>query len=329
MNKSFILSTGSYLPKKVLTNNEISLMVDTNDEWIRQRTGIAQRHIAGEGELTSDLAVKAAENAITNAKISVNDIDLIIVATTTPDKTFPSCATIVQNKLVCKNAFAFDVQAACSGFVYAMTVADSLIKSNDKIKHALVIGAETMSKIVNWEDRATCVLFGDGAGTVIMRSTTYYNTQTEVPENFMRGIVSTNLYSDGSTDILCTSGGVSSTVDSGKICMNGREVFKHAVDKLASVVEETLEHNHLKISDVDWLIPHQANIRIIESVTKKLGFPIEKVINVVEKHANTSAASIPLALDYGVQELKIKHGDTVMLVAIGAGLTWGSILLQY
>lgn len=329
MNKSFILSTGSYLPKKVLTNNEISLMVDTNDEWIRQRTGIAQRHIAGEGELTSDLAVKAAENAITNAKISVNDIDLIIVATTTPDKTFPSCATIVQNKLVCKNAFAFDVQAACSGFVYAMTVADSLIKSNDKIKHALVIGAETMSKIVNWEDRATCVLFGDGAGAVVMRSTTYYNTQTEVPENFMRGIVSTNLYSDGSTDILCTSGGVSSTVDSGKICMNGREVFKHAVDKLASVVEETLEHNHLKISDVDWLIPHQANIRIIESITKKLGFPIEKVINVVEKHANTSAASIPLALDCGVQELKIKYGDTAMLVAIGAGLTWGSVLLQY
>lgn len=328
MNKSFILSTGSYLPEKVLTNNEISLMVDTNDEWIRQRTGIAQRHIASEGELTSDLAVKAAENAITNANISVDDIDLIIVATTTPDKTFPSCATIVQNKLVCKNAFAFDVQAACSGFVYAMTVADSLIKSNEKIKHALVIGAETMSRIVNWEDRATCVLFGDGAGAVIMKSAAY-NTKTEVPENFTRGIVSTNLHSDGNTDILHTSGGVSSTVDSGKICMNGREVFKHAVDKLASVIEETLEHNHLKISDVDWFIPHQANIRIIESVTKKLDFPIEKVINVVEKHANTSAASIPLALDCGVQELKVKHGNTVMLIAIGAGLTWGSILLRY
>jgi 3-oxoacyl-[acyl-carrier-protein] synthase-3 len=328
LNKSFILSTGSYLPEKVLTNDEISLMVDTNDEWIRQRTGIAQRHIASEGELTSDLAVKAAENAITNAKILVDDIDLIIVATTTPDKTFPSCATIVQNKLVCKNAFAFDIQAACSGFVYAMTVADSLIKSNKKIKHALVIGAETMSRIVNWEDRSTCVLFGDGAGAVVMRSAAY-NTKTEVPENFTRDIISTNLHSDGNIDILHTSGGVSSTVDSGKICMNGREVFKYAVDNFASLIEETLEHNHLKISDIDWLIPHQANTRIIEAVTKKLGFPIGKVINVVEKHANTSAASIPLALDYGVQELKIKHGNTVLLIAIGAGLTWGSILLRY
>ncbi|MGL9762728.1 MAG: beta-ketoacyl-ACP synthase III [Wolbachia sp.] len=318
MNKSFILSTGSYLPRKMLSNNEIASIVETSDEWIRQRTGIVQRHIADEGELTSDLAVNAAKSAIEKAKISVDEIDLIIVATTTPDKTFPSCATIVQSELKCKNAFAFDVQAACSGFIYAVTVADSLIKSNNRIKYALVIGAEIMSRIVDWEDRSTCVLFGDGAGAVVMKS-----------EMGRSGIISTNLYSDGNVDILCTNGGVSSTGDSGKICMNGREVFKHAVDKLTASVEETLKCNNLKITDIDWLIPHQANIRIIEAVVKKLDFPIEKVINTVDKHANTSAASIPLALDYAIQESKIKSGNLVLLISIGAGLTWGSVLLHY
>ncbi|QTP62619.1 ketoacyl-ACP synthase III [Wolbachia endosymbiont of Ceratosolen solmsi] len=318
MNKSFILSTGSYLPRKMLSNNEIASIVETSDEWIRQRTGIVQRHIADEGELTSDLAVNAAKSAIEKAKISVDEIDLIIVATTTPDKTFPSCATIVQSKLKCKNAFAFDVQAACSGFIYAVTVADSLIKSNNRIKYALVIGAEIMSRIVDWEDRSTCVLFGDGAGAVVMKS-----------EMGRSGIISTNLYSDGNVDILCTNGGVSSTGDSGKICMNGREVFKHAVDKLTASVEETLKCNNLKITDIDWLIPHQANIRIIEAVVKKLDFPIEKVINTVDKHANTSSASIPLALDYAIQESKIKSGNLVLLISIGAGLTWGSVLLHY
>ncbi|WP_448128744.1 beta-ketoacyl-ACP synthase III [Wolbachia pipientis] len=318
MNKSFILSTGSYLPRKMLSNNEIASIVETSDEWIRQRTGIVQRHIADEGELTSDLAVNAAKSAIEKAKISVDEIDLIIVATTTPDKTFPSCATIVQSKLKCKNAFAFDVQAACSGFIYAVTVADSLIKSNNRIKYALVIGAEIMSRIVDWEDRSTCVLFGDGAGAVVMKS-----------EMGRSGIISTNLYSDGNVDILCTNGGISSTGDSGKICMNGREVFKHAVDKLTASVEETLKCNNLKITDIDWLIPHQANIRIIEAVVKKLDFPIEKVINTVDKHANTSAASIPLALDYAIQESKIKSGNLALLISIGAGLTWGSVLLHY
>ncbi len=302
----------------MLSNNEIASIVETSDEWIRQRTGIVQRHIADEGELTSDLAVNAAKSAIEKAKISVDEIDLIIVATTTPDKTFPSCATIVQSKLKCKNAFAFDVQAACSGFIYAVTVADSLIKSNNRIKYALVIGAEIMSRIVDWEDRSTCVLFGDGAGAVVMKS-----------EMGRSGIISTNLYSDGNVDILCTNGGVSSTGDSGKICMNGREVFKHAVDKLTASVEETLKCNNLKITDIDWLIPHQANIRIIEAVVKKLDFPIEKVINTVDKHANTSAASIPLALDYAIQESKIKSGNLVLLISIGAGLTWGSMLLHY
>ncbi|OJH30633.1 beta-ketoacyl-ACP synthase III [Wolbachia endosymbiont of Armadillidium arcangelii] len=318
LNKNLILSTGSYLPKKTLSNNEIALIVETNDEWIRQRTGIVQRHIADEGELTSDLAVNAARNAIEKAKISVDEIDLIIIATTTPDKTFPSCATIVQNKLKCKNAFSFDVQAACSGFIYAVTVADSLIKSNNRIKYALVIGAEIMSRIVDWGDRSTCVLFGDGAGAVIIKSKMGNN-----------GIISTNLHSDGNVDILCTNEGTSSIGDSGKICMNGREVFKHAVDKLTASVEETLKCNNLKITDIDWLIPHQANIRIIEAVVKKLDFPIEKVINTVDKHANTSAASIPLALDYAIQELKIKSGNLVLLISIGAGLTWGSVLLRY
>ncbi|MDX5518743.1 MAG: ketoacyl-ACP synthase III [Wolbachia endosymbiont of Andrena nigroaenea] len=318
MNKSFILSTGSYLPRKTLSNNEIASIVETSDEWIRQRTGIVQRHIADEGELTSDLAVNAAKSAIEKAKISVDEIDLIIVATTTPDKTLPSCATIVQSKLKCKNAFSFDVQAACSGFIYAVTAADSLIKSNNRIKYALVIGAEIMSRIVDWEDRSTCVLFGDGAGAVIIKS-----------EMGSSVIISTNLHSDGNVDILCTNGGVSSTDDSGKICMNGREVFKHAVDKLTASVEETLRCNNLKITDIDWLIPHQANIRIIEAVVKKLDFPIEKVINTVDKHANTSAASIPLALDYAIQESKIKSGNLVLLIAIGAGLTWGSVLLRY
>ncbi|KLT21979.1 3-oxoacyl-(acyl-carrier-protein)synthase III [Wolbachia endosymbiont of Armadillidium vulgare str. wVulC] len=318
LNKNLILSTGSYLPKKTLSNNEIALIVETNDEWIRQRTGIVQRHIADEGELTSDLAVNAARNAIEKAKISVDEIDLIIIATTTPDKIFPSCATIVQNKLKCKNAFSFDVQAACSGFIYAVTVADSLIKSNNRIKYALVIGAEIMSRIVDWGDRSTCVLFGDGAGAVIIKSKMGNN-----------GIISTNLHSDGNVDILCTNEGTSSIGDSGKICMNGREVFKHAVDKLTASVEETLKCNNLKITDIDWLIPHQANIRIIEAVVKKLDFPIEKVINTVDKHANTSAASIPLALDYAIQELKIKSGNLVLLISIGAGLTWGSVLLRY
>lgn len=318
MNKSFILSTGSYLPKKILSNNEIALTLDTSDEWIRQRTGITQRHIADKGELTSDLAFNAARNAIEKAKISEDEIDLIVVATTTSDKTFPSCATIVQNKLKCKKAFAFDVQAACSGFIYAVTVADSLIKSNNRIKYALVIGAEIMSRIVDWKDRSTCILFGDGAGAVVMKS--------KIDKS---DIISTNLHSDGNVDILCTSGGVSSTGNSGKICMNGREVFKHAAEKLTASVEETLKCNSLKITDIDWLIPHQANIRIIEAVVKKLDFPIEKVINTVDKHANTSAASIPLALDYAIQESKIKSGNMVLLISIGAGLTWGSILLRY
>ncbi|OEY86564.1 3-oxoacyl-ACP synthase [Wolbachia pipientis] len=313
MSKNIILSAGSYLPKKVLTNDEIALTVDTSNEWIKQRTGITQRHIAGNGELTSDLAVKAAENALTNAGILAAEINLIIVATTTPDNAFPSCATIVQNKLKCNNAFAFDIQAACSGFIYAVATADSLMKSDNKIKYALVIGAEIMSKLIDWQDRSTCILFGDGAGAIVMKSTSYHHKE-------VKGILSSHMYSDGNVDILYATK---------KIYMNGREVFRHAIDKLTTMVEEVLSDNCLKISDISWLIPHQANIRIIESVTKKLEFPTAKIINTIDKHANTSAASIPLALDDSIQKSKIKPGDIILLVAIGAGLTWGSILLRY
>ncbi len=305
-----ILSTGSYLPERVLTNDEIALTIDTSDEWIRQRTGITQRHIADKKELTSDLAVKAARNALTDAGILADEINLIIVATTTADKAFPSCATIIQNNLGCENAFSFDIQAACSGFIYAVVVADSLMKSDSRIKYALVIGAEIMSKLIDWQDRSTCVLFGDGAGAVVMKHT------SEV----WRGILSSNVYSDGNVDILYAKE---------KIYMNGREVFRHAVDKLTTTVESVLYNNNLKISDINWLIPHQANIRIIESITKRLKFPIEKVINTIDKHANTSAASIPLALDYGIKKSKIKPGNLILLIAIGAGLTWGYILLHY
>lgn len=317
MNENIILSTGSYLPKRVLSNDEISKIVDTSDEWITQRTGIIQRHIAGEEEFTSDLAVEAARRAIENAKISVDNIDLIIVATTTPDRVLPSCATIVQSKLKCKNAFSFDVQAACSGFVYGITVADSLMRSNSKVKYALVIGAEIMSRIVDWKDRSICVLFGDGAGAVIMKSIDNINYSKKM------GIISTDLYSDGNIDILCTNS------KSGKILMNGREVFRNAVDKLTNLIEETLRLNCLEKDDIDWLIPHQANIRIIEAINNKLSFSIDKVISTVVNHANTSSASIPLALDYAVQTKKLKKGELVLLVAIGAGLSWGSVLLRY
>ncbi|MCV3769526.1 MAG: ketoacyl-ACP synthase III [Wolbachia pipientis] len=326
MNKSFILSTGSYLPKKTLSNDEVSSIVKTSDEWIRQRTGITQRHIADKKELTSDLAVNAAKHAIKKAQISVNEINLIIVATTTPDKTFPSCATIVQGRLKCKNAFAFDVQAACSGFIYAITIADSLIKTNSSIKYALIIGAEIMSRIIDWRDRSTCVLFGDGAGAIVIKSAVHYSGRME---EFTSGIVSTNLYSDGNIGVLYTNGGISSTGNSGKICMNGRKMFEHAVEKLTASVKEALKFNNLKITDIDWLTPHQANIRIVEAVVKKLNLSIEKVVNTVDQHANTSAASIPLALDYAIRKAKIKPGSLGLLIAIGAGLTWGTVLLRY
>ncbi len=316
---AYISASGSYLPEQVLTNDDLSKKVDTSDEWIFTRTGIRQRHIAAEGELTSDLAKKACDDLFKYSNITAQDIELIIVATTSPDLTFPSTATILQEKIVANNAFAFDVQAVCSGFVYALSVAESYITSG-KVKNALVVGAETLSRIVDWQDRNTCVLFGDGAGAVLLEAT----------EDKGRGILSSKLKSDGGlVNILKTSGGPSLSQSAGVIEMAGREVFKHAVSKMSEVVLESLEMANVKIADIDLLIPHQANIRILESVAKKLNLAEKQVIKTVDRHANTSAASIPLALDVAVKNNKVKKGDLVVLEALGGGLTWGSIVLKW
>jgi 3-oxoacyl-[acyl-carrier-protein] synthase-3 len=312
-----ITATGSYVPSKIVTNFDLSKEVETSDEWIIERTGIKQRHIADKSELTSDLAFKASQNLLENYKIKADEIDMIIVATTSPDLTFPSTACILQNKLKAHKAFCFDVQAVCSGFVYAISVANNFIQ-NGSAKKVLVVGSETLSRIVDWSDRNTCVLFGDGAGAVLLESSTEQNC----------GIISYSLHSDGSLiDILKTSGGSSFNQKAGFIEMSGREVFKHAVDKMANSVIETLEKVNLKVEDIDLLIPHQANLRILNSVATRLKIPLEKVIITVENHANTSAASIPLALDFANKNNKIKKGDLIILEALGGGLTWGSIAL--
>lgn len=319
MTHSIIAGCGSYLPEKVVTNSDLELMVNTNDEWIRSRTGITQRHIAADGEATSHMAAKAAKDAINAAKIKASDIDLIIVATTTPDSTFPATAVHVQAAIKAEKAAAFDVQAVCAGFIYAISVADSFIKSG-QAKNILVIGADKMSSIVDWKDRNTCVLFGDGAGAVILQASDEEN----------RGILSTHIYSDGNfQNILNTSGGASSSGTVGKVQMLGQEVFKHAVDKMSKSVKAALKENDLNNSDIDVLIPHQANMRIMEMVAKKLKIAPENVISTVATHANTSAASIPLALAKAVNEEKISKGDVVAFTAIGGGLAWGSCLLRW
>ncbi|MGC6516541.1 MAG: beta-ketoacyl-ACP synthase III [Candidatus Puniceispirillaceae bacterium] len=320
--ESRILMTGvgSYLPKRVITNEELSTFVDTSDEWIKQRTGIEQRHMVADGEMTSDLAYEAALQAIENANISASDIDLIVIATTTPDDTFPSTATKVQHKLGAKNAFAFDVQAVCAGFVYALTVAESLMVAQ-KAKKALVIGAESFTKLLDWQDRGTCVLFGDGAGAVILES-------EKAPDEF--GILASALHSDGSyRDILYVDGGPSATGDVGHVRMEGQDVFRHAVEKLSSVMDEVLVLADVSAEAVDWLVPHQANIRIINGMQRKLGLPSERVVRTVHKHANTSAASIPLALSEAVHDGRIQAGDLLALEAIGGGLAWGASLVRY
>ncbi len=319
MLRSVITGIGAHLPKKVLTNADLVKMVETNDEWIVERTGIKERRIAAEGELTSDLATKAAEKAIFKAGLKIEDIDLIIVATTTPDNTFPSTAVMVQQKLGIKNCAAFDVQAVCTGFVYALSVADGMLKSGN-FKNALVIGAETISRIIDWTDRGTCILFGDGAGAVVLSAM----------ENTDRGILSFSLHSDNSTkDILYTDGGVSSTQKAGFLRMAGQEVFKHAVIKLAETTKESLEKAKLKPEDINWIIPHQANQRILEATVKRLGLPMEKLISTVAHHGNTSAASIPLALDVAMQQGILKKGDILAIQAIGGGLTWGSAIIRF
>ena len=312
-----VIGCGAYLPERVVTNEELAKRLDTSDEWIRQRTGIAQRHIVAEGELTSDLATKAADAALAQAGFSARDLDLIVVGTSTPDHTFPATATKVQANLGMARGAAFDLQAVCSGFVYALAVADNFIRAG-QAQSALVIGAETFSRILDWEDRGTCVLFGDGAGAVLLQA-----------GEGDRGVLSTHLYSDGRQyKLLYVDGGPSATGTVGRLRMHGREVFRHAVINLADAIDAALAANCLTPADIDWLVPHQANQRIMTSMAERLNLPPEKVVTTIDHHANTSAASIPLALDEAVRAGKVKKGDTVMLEGVGGGFTWGAVLLN-
>ena len=306
-----IIGTGSYQPQKVLTNKDLESMMDTSDEWIRERSGIKRRHIAADDEQTSDMAVAAARNALEAAGIGADELDLIVVGTTTPDKIFPATATIVQRKLGITGCGAFDIQAACSGFVYGLDVASRTIQTGGA-RTALVIGAEILSRITNWEDRTTAVLFGDGAGAVILQA-------SDEP-----GIISTHIHADGEQEEL-----LHVPQDDGFINMQGNAVFRKAVATLGSIARETLDGNGFKNEDLDWLVPHQANLRIISAAAKKLNLPMERVIVTVDEHANTSAASIPLALDIAVRDGRIQRGELLLLEAFGAGFTWGSALLRY
>jgi 3-oxoacyl-[acyl-carrier-protein] synthase-3 len=325
--RSRILGCGSYLPERVLSNDELAAQIETSDDWIVTRTGIQRRHIAADGEVTSDLAAQAARRALAHAGIGADTVDLIVVATSTPDDTFPATATQVQAKLGLTTGAAFDVQAVCSGFVFALAVADNFIRAG-QAETALVIGAETYSRILDWDDRGTCVLFGDGAGAVVVSRTK--ELAGPAGDGQPPAILSTHLHSDGRhRDILYVDGGPSRTGTVGKLRMSGREVFRHAVSCLAQVAEEALAANGLAIADVDWLIPHQANKRILEGVAKKLSVPKERVISTVEIHANTSAASIPLALDLAVRDGRIASGDLILFEAIGGGLTWGAALVRW
>lgn len=323
MIRSVVQGCGSYLPERVVTNEELAKTVDTTDEWIRQRTGICQRHLAADGEFTSHLAIKASQRALDHAGIKASDLDLIILATATPDQTFPATATRVQAELGMTKGAAFDVQAVCAGFVYGVSVADSLIKCG-VASTALVIGAETFSRILDWNDRGTCVLFGDGAGAIVLKGEQGAGTSAD------RGILANALHSDGRQhDILYVDGGPSSTRTTGFLRMEGKEVFKHAVVNMAAVVGEVLAKAGLQSKDIDWLVPHQANKRIIDGTGRKLGLPPERVVVTVDKHANTSAASIPLALDVAVKDGRIKKGDLLLLEGIGGGLAWGASLVRW
>jgi len=317
-----LVGCGSYLPERILHNYELARLVDTSDEWIVQRTGIRQRHVAADGELTSDLAIEAAKRALTHSGVSASEIDLIIIATTTPDETFPATATKVQAELEIYRGAAFDIQAVCAGFVYALAVADNFLKTGQASK-ALVVGAETFTRILDWSDRGTCVLFGDGAGAVILSG----HEVTKSSRNY--GILSTHLHSDGrERDILFVDGGPSKTGTVGQVRMSGQEVFKHAVSKLGSVLDEVLEANEMSSKDIDWLVPHQANRRIIDSMAKRMKLPADKVICCIDRHANTSAASVPLALAEGIADGRIRDGDLVLFEAIGGGLAWGAGLVR-
>lgn len=321
--RAVVKGVGHYLPERVVPNAEFEKTLDTSDEWIRTRSGIERRHFAADDQTTSDLASFAANAALENAGLSADDIDAVVVATSTPDLTFPSVATMVQQKIGMTSGFGFDVQAVCAGFVYALTNANALILSG-QANRVLVIGAETFSRIMDWTDRATCVLFGDGAGALILEA------ETGTGENSDRGVLSADLNSDGRyKDMLFVDGGVSTTGDSGKLRMQGNSLFRQAVEKLTSTAHTALTKIGLTDDSVDWIVPHQANIRIIQGTAKKLGVPMERVIVTVQDHGNTSAASIPLAISTGVTEGKIKKGDLLMTEAIGGGLAWGAVVLRW
>ena len=321
--RSVVLGYGAYLPERIVTNAELAKKVDTSDEWIVQRTGIKQRHIAAEGEFTSHLGLKAAQAAIAKAGIDPQSIDLIVLATSTPDNTFPATAVAIQNALGINHGAAFDLQAVCSGFIFALATADNFLKSG-AFKRALVIGAETFSRILDWNDRGTCVLFGDGAGAVVLELQSQSGTSKD------RGILTTHLRSDGRhKDKLFVDGGPSTTQTVGHLRMEGREVFKHAVGMITDVIVDAFEATGTTADDIDWLVPHQANKRIIDASAKKLHIAPQKVVLTVDRHGNTSAASIPLALAAAVDDGRIKKGDLVMLEAMGGGFTWGSALLRW
>lgn len=319
MKYSRIIGTGSYLPARVMTNHDLEKIVDTSHDWIVSRSGIEERHIAAEGEMSSDLALHASRKAIEAAGIGLDEIDLIIVATTTPDQIFPSTACVLQDKLGIKSAIAFDVQAVCSGFVYALNTADLYIRGG-QARNALVVGTEVLSRILNWQDRTTCVLFGDGAGAVVLQ-------QSDKP-----GVLAAKLHADGSHRCMLSADGV---ISNGKIVgepfikMDGQAVFKFAVKVLSEVVEEVLADNQMKGTDIDWMVPHQANTRIIEATAKKLGLGMDRVVVTVPQHGNTSAASIPLALDTAVRDGRIKPGQNVLMEAVGGGFTWGAVLVRW
>ena len=321
--RSVIRGVGAHLPKRTVSNDDLSKIVDTSDAWIRERTGIVSRHIADEKELTSDLGAAAAKQALIRAAIDTVDIDLIVCATATPDRTFPATAVKIQSKLGVTKGAAFDVQAVCSGFVYGLTIADNFLKTGQS-RRALVIGAETFSRILDWSDRSTCVLFGDGAGAVVLEAQPQHGTRED------RGILATRLRSDGRfEDLLYVDGGPGSTKTVGHLRMNGREVFRHAVQKISGVIEETLVANGYAPDEIDLYIPHQANKRILDGVVKRLGVAPEKIVMTLHKHGNTSAASIPLALNDAFEAHRVKERSLILMEAMGGGFTWGSVLLRY
>jgi 3-oxoacyl-[acyl-carrier-protein] synthase III len=321
--RSVVAGVGGHLPDRVMTNDDLSKIVDTSDEWITQRTGIKQRRIAAKGELTSDLATAAARAALADARLSVDDVDMILLATATPDNTFPAAAVSVQEKLGMTRGAAFDIQAVCSGFVFALTQADALIRAG-QARHMLVIGAETFSRLLDWTDRSTCVLFGDGAGAVVLSAEQCADCRNG------RGILAAHLRSDGRyKEMLFVDGGPSSTGTVGHLRMEGREVFKHAVTMITDVIDDTFRTSGYSADDIDWFVPHQANIRIIDASARKLGIKSDKVVRTVDQHGNTSAASIPLALSVAASDGRIKRGDLVLLESMGGGFTWGAVLLRW